>query len=552
LIPGKDELLFLPLGGAGEIGMNLNLYGHAGKWLAIDCGVTFGDDTTPGIDLIMPDPAFIAERRDELVGLVLTHAHEDHLGAVPYLWPRLNCRVYATPFAAAVLRRKLRETGLQDKVPITELPMSGHVMLAPFDLELVTLTHSIPEPNAVVIRTPCGTVLHTGDWKLDPEPLVGPLTDEAALRHLGEEGVLAMVCDSTNALVPGASGSEAEVRQGMMKLVAGRAGRVAVACFASNIARLETAALVAQAHGRHAGLVGRSLYRMEEAARETGYLKDLPPFVDEHDLGFLPRETVLMLCTGSQGEPRSALARIARGQHPNVSLEPGDTVIFSSRVIPGNERAIGRLQDDLTRLGVEIVTARDAFVHVSGHPAREELATMYSWVRPRIAVPVHGEHRHMRAHAALARECQVPQAAVAENGQVLRLAPGVAEIVGEVPSGRLALDGTKLVPLSGELMRERHRLAFGGTIVATLVVDGAGRLAGEPQLSAPGLIDTGNGAELLDDIRSGIRKTIDELDGGRLLDDDGLREAVRRSVRRTVHAALGKKPLTDIHLVRLR
>lgn len=552
MIPGKDELLFLPLGGAGEIGMNLNLYGHDGKWLAIDCGVTFGDDSTPGIDVMMPDPSFIQEQRERLVGLVLTHAHEDHLGAVPYLWPRLQCTVYATPFAAAVLRRKLRETSLAGKVPIVELPMSGHVSLTPFDLELVTLTHSIPEPNAVVIRTRMGTVLHTGDWKLDPEPLVGPMTDEAALRKLGEEGVLAMVCDSTNALVPGASGSEAEVRAGLMKLVGGQKGRVAVACFASNIARLETGAIVAQAHGRHAALVGRSLYRMDEAARETGYLRNIPEFIDERDVGFLPRETVLMICTGSQGEPRSALARIARGQHPHVTLEPGDTVIFSSRQIPGNERAIARLQDDLVRLGVEVVTTGDAFVHVSGHPAREELATMYGWVRPRIAVPVHGEHRHMQAHAALARECQVPESVVVENGQILRLAPGPAEIAGEVQSGRLALDGTMLVPLSGELMKARHKLAFSGTIVATLVIDRAGRLAAPPQLSLPGLVDPEDGADLVEDIEATIRDTVEAADGALRRDDDALREAVRRAVRRTVNDTLGKKPLTDIHLVRLR
>ncbi|MDZ4736366.1 MAG: ribonuclease J [Rhodospirillaceae bacterium] len=552
MIPGKDELLFLPLGGAGEIGMNLNLYGHDGRWLAIDCGVTFGDDTTPGIDVMMPDPAFIAERRESLVGLVLTHAHEDHLGAVPYLWPRLKCTVYATPFAANVLRRKLKETPLHGKVPIVELPMSGHVSLPPFDLELVTLTHSIPEPNAVVIRTKLGTVLHTGDWKLDPEPLVGPLTDEAALRKLGDEGVLAMVCDSTNALVPGASGSEAEVREGLMKLVAGRTGRVAVACFASNIARLETASVVAAAHNRNAGLVGRSLYKMEEAARETGYLKNLPPFVDEHDLDFLPRDSVLMLCTGSQGEPRSALARIARGQHPHARLEPGDTVIFSSRVIPGNERSIGRLQDDLAKLGVDVITTRDAFVHVSGHPARDELATMYQWVRPKIAVPVHGEHRHMRAHAALAEECQVPQAAVVENGQILRLAPGPAEIIAEVPSGRLVLDGTSLVPLSGELMRARSRLATSGAVIATLVVDRAGKLMTNPQISAHGLVDPGGDNQLQERVTEAIREAIEDMDSAGRSNDDALAEAVRRGVRRAVNAAHGKKPMTDIHVVRVK
>ncbi|HLB80253.1 MAG TPA: ribonuclease J, partial [Dongiaceae bacterium] len=397
--PGADELLFLPLGGTGEIGMNLNLYGHAGKWLMIDLGITFGDDTTPGIEVIMPDPGFIAERRADLAGLVLTHAHEDHIGAVPYLWPRLRCPIFATPFTAALLRRKLRDAGLQDQAPITEVPMSGRFAVGPFELELITLTHSIPEPNAVVVRTPLGTVLHTGDWKLDPEPLVGPLADEVALRRLGEEGVLAMVCDSTNALVAGESGSEAAVRESLGRLVGRLTQRVAIACFASNVARLETGAWVAAAHDRHAGLVGRSLWRIDAAARETGYFADLPPFVREHDVAYLPREKVLMLCTGSQGEPRSALARIARGDHPGVTLEPGDAAIFSSRIIPGNERAIGRLQNDLARMGVEVVTERDHFVHVSGHPAQGELAAMYQWVRPRVAVPVHGEARHLRAHA---------------------------------------------------------------------------------------------------------------------------------------------------------
>ncbi|MDF2763106.1 MAG: putative metallo-beta-lactamase [Rhodospirillales bacterium] len=426
--PGSDELLFLPLGGAGEIGMNLNLYGHAGKWLMVDLGVTFGDEATPGIEVIMPDPRFIEERREDLVGIVLTHAHEDHLGAVPYLWERFGCPVWATPFTAAVLRRKLHETGLAGRVPILEVPLSGRFQAGPFEIELVTLTHSIPEPNALVIRTGAGTVLHSGDWKFDPEPLVGAPSDIDALRRLGEQNILALVCDSTNALVAGHSGSEAAVREELIRLFGRFNNRIAVACFASNVARLESVVHAALAHDRHVALVGRSMRRIVEAAQETGYLTGLPPFVSEHDAGYLPREKVALLCTGSQGEPRSALARIARNDHPQVTLEPGDAVIFSSRVIPGNEKAIGALQNDLARLDVEIVTAEDEPVHVSGHPAREELARMYQLVRPRIAIPVHGERRHLEAHARLAEECQVPLAIAAENGRMIRLAPGPAEV----------------------------------------------------------------------------------------------------------------------------
>src|SRR5579883_516020 len=336
-----DELAFLALGGVGEIGMNLSLYGYGGRWLMIDCGITFADDTMPGVDVIMPDPAFIAERASDLAGLVLTHAHEDHIGAVPYLWERFHCPVYATPFTAAVLRQKLIEAGLEHRVPITEVPMSGRFSVGPFEIELVTLTHSIPEPNAVVLHTPLGTVLHTGDWKFDRDPLVGEPSDVAALRRLGDKGVLAMICDSTNALKPGESGSESDVRKALIDLVGRCEKRVVVACFASNVARLESAVAAAVAHDRHAALVGRSLWRIEHAARETGYLKDAPPFLTDEEAAYLPREKVLLICTGSQGEPRSALARIAEDDHPQIVLEEGDTVIFSSRIIPGNERAIG-------------------------------------------------------------------------------------------------------------------------------------------------------------------------------------------------------------------
>jgi ribonuclease J len=549
--PGSDELLFLPLGGAGEIGMNLNLYGHAGKWLMVDLGVTFGDEATPGIEVIMPDPRFIEERREDLVGLVLTHAHEDHLGAVPYLWERFGCPVWATPFTAAVLRRKLHETGLAGRVPILEVPLSGRFQAGPFEIELVTLTHSIPEPNALVIRTGAGTVLHSGDWKFDPEPLVGAPSDIDALRRLGEERILALVCDSTNALVAGHSGSEAEVREELIRLFGRFENRIAVACFASNVARLESVVHAALAHDRDVALVGRSMRRIVEAAQETGYLTGLPPFVSEHDAGYLPREKVALLCTGSQGEPRSALARIARNDHPQVTLDPGDAVIFSSRVIPGNEKAIGALQNDLARLDVEIVTAEDEPVHVSGHPAREELARMYQLVRPRIAIPVHGERRHLEAHARLAEECQVPLAIAAENGRMIRLAPGPAEVAGEVEFGRLGLDGSALVPLGGALIKHRHRISASGSAVATLVLARDGRLLADPQVTLHGLVDPEADGGALGSAAAAVRSAVEALNPGQRADDAAVKEAARLAVRRYIHAERGKKPLTDVHLVRV-
>jgi ribonuclease J len=551
-VPGKGELLFLPLGGTGEIGMNLNLYGYDGRWLMVDLGITFGTDRTPGVDVIMPDPAFIEAERDRLAGLVLTHAHEDHIGAVPYLLPRLRCPIYATAFTAAVLRRKLAEVDLLETADITEVPLSGRFAVGPFDVELVTLTHSIPEPNAVVIRTPAGRVLHTGDWKLDPDPLIGQTTDEEALARLGEEGVLAMVCDSTNALVEGESGSEAGVRDGLMEVVGALGNRVAVACFATNVARLDSIARVAQAHGRRVALVGRSLWRISEAARETGYLQDLPPFLTDKDVGYLPRHEVLMICTGSQGEPRSALSRIANDDHPEVVLEPGDAVVFSSRVIPGNELAIGRLKNRLVGLGIEVISAGANGIHVSGHPARDELVQMYQWVRPKIAIPVHGEPRHLVEHARLAEACQVPQSIVGANGALIRLAPGPAEIVGHVESGCLALEGgRRLVSLDGPLMRERRRMIFNGSAVVTLVMDGDGALAADPMVTTHAVYDPECGA---DDFRAAVdavRDAVERLPKARRRDDDEVREAARRALRRSFLASWGRKPLTDVHLVRV-
>lgn len=429
--------------------------------------------------------------------------------------------------------------------------MSGRFEVGPFGIELITLTHSIPEPNAVVIRTAAGTVLHTGDWKLDPDPLVGPTADEASLIRVGEEGVLAMVCDSTNVLVPGTSGSEADVRQTLIELVGRLEHRVAVAAFASNVARVETICRAADANGRRVALIGRSLKRIVEAARETGYLSRLPPFVADSEVGYLPRDEILLICTGSQGEPRSALARIADDDHPEVTLEAGDTVVFSSREIPGNERSIGRLQNKLASMGIDIITARDELIHVSGHPARDELVQMYQWVRPRIAVPVHGEPRHLIAHAELARECQVPEPVGARNGYAVRLAPGRATVVDEVSHGRVALDGNRLVPMESAAIRDRRRLAYNGSAVATVIVDQAGRLQGKPMVAVHGVFDRDVEPEIAHEVEDAVAAAVEDLPKPRRKDDGETREAVRLAVRRSIRALCGKRPQIDVHLVRV-
>jgi ribonuclease J len=550
----KDEFLFLPLGGAGEIGMNLNLYGFGPpdreSWIMVDLGVSFGEGSVPAVDVIMPDPQFIVERKDSLLGLVLTHAHEDHLGAVQYLWDRLKCPVYATPFAISILRRKLAETDFGHEVEIVEVPLGGRFRIGPFDMELITLTHSIPEPNAIAIRTALGTVLHTGDWKFDPAPVIGAVSDEDALLRLGDEGVLAIVCDSTNVFVPGESGSEADLEATLSHLIGGCKGRVAVTCFATNVARIETIAKAARAHGRDVVLAGRSLRRIDEAARENGYLANVPAFLGEEECGQIPDDKALIICTGSQGEPRAALARIAAGEHGNVTLGEGDAVIFSSRIIPGNEKAIGNLHNQLVRRGVRVVSTEDNTVHVSGHPARGELIRMYQLARPGIAVPVHGELRHMTEHASLARDCQVPQTIVAENGVVVRLAPGEAGIIGNVPVGRLALEGNRLVSMEGELVRSRTKALWNGTAVVTVVLNGSGRLAGPPQFSTSGLLEAGEDS-LLEAAYEAVRASIAAMPPKRQADDEDVKETVRLAIRRAFNESLGKKPVTSVHLVRI-
>ncbi len=548
--PGADQLFFLPLGGTGEIGMNLNLYGHDGQWLMVDLGITFPEDgSLPGIEVLMPDPAFIEERRQHLIGLVVTHGHEDHIGAIPYLWPRLRCPIYATPFTAELVRRKLDEAGFRNEVELHEIPLSGHFTLGSFDIELISLTHSIPEPNALVIRTALGTVLHTGDWKIDPDPLVGDDFDEAALKALAGEGVLALVGDSTNAMVEGSSGSEAEVRENLTQLVKEARGRVLVACFATNVARLESAMVAAKRAGRRVCLVGRSMKRIYEAATMTGYLNQPASLISEDEVGYLPREEVLILATGSQGEPRAALPRMARGEHRHIVIDPDDTVIFSSRVIPGNERPIQRLQERLRSLGAKVLTDDEVFVHVSGHPAREELSQMYQWVRPRIAVPVHGEPQHLRAHAELAKACQVPEAIVGGNGQVVRLAPPEdAGVVASVPVGRLALDGNRLLPIDSPSLRERVRLSGGGVVMASLVTDHRGDLLARPQITARGV---GSEAQDRDWLVAAAEDAVYSAGKAVRRDEERLREHVRVALRRSIQGEIGKKVQVEVHLVRV-
>lgn len=545
--PTKDDFWFLPLGGANEIGMNMNLFAHAGQWLMVDLGITFGDRL--GIEVITPDPAFIVEHKDALAGLIITHAHEDHVGAVPYLWPYLQCPIYATPFTASIIRHKLQDKPWGKKVPIHEVPLSGTVKVGPFSVEFITLTHSIPEPNALAISTPLGTILHTGDWKVDANPLVGEVTDHTRLEELGDKGVLAMVCDSTNVFTEGTSGSEESVRKELIELIKSHPeGRVVVACFASNVARLETAAVAARASGREPVLVGRSLVRMEEAARQNGYLKNIPPYLDEESAEGLSRNKVLLIVTGSQGEPRSALARIAAGQHPSVELEAEDTVIFSSRIIPGNERSINHLQNRLVLQGIKVITAHDEDVHVSGHPARDELRQMYAWVRPQILIPVHGEARHLQAQATLGLECGIPKAVIPENGTLIHMASDQPKIIDEIPTGRLGFDGNRLVPLSSLMLRDRTRLAIQGTIVATISLDKVGQLARPIQLTILGVAEDGEEKdELIRNIHRTIRQTLNDEQSN----DEARCEALRIAIRRVTNTHLGKKPLTEVHLVQI-
>lgn len=524
--------------------MNMNLYGFGlpgeRDWIMVDAGVMFGGEREPGIEVVLPDTRFIEQRKKRLHGLVLTHGHEDHIGAVAYLWPRLRCPVYATPFTAELVRGKLHGAGLEDRVELNILPLNAQLTLGPFDIDLVGLTHSIAEPCALAIRTPVGNILHTGDWKIDPDPQIGKVTDVEKLKAFGAEGIEAIVCDSTNVLSPGTSGSEALVAEALAETVRNRKGRVVITTFASNVARLLAVGRAAQASGRHLVMLGRGMFRIFNAARKTGYLEDFPPLVEEAEAGGLSPDKTLIVCTGSQGEPRAALSRLASKEHPHLVLEPGDTVVFSSRMIPGNETPVMALQNRLAALGVEVLTGADGLLHVSGHPNRDELVEMYGWAKPRAAVPVHGELRHLLAHEKLAKELQVPEPVGARNGDMVRLAPGKAEIIDRVHSGRVHLDGDVFMPEAESPVHERRKLSFNGFVGVSLALDRAGRLAGTPGIVTCGLPDDdGLGVGLEDRVLDVLERVLPET--GKITPQRAESE-IRRRVRSEIRRHCGKKP----------
>ena len=546
-LPAKKDFWFLPLGGAGEIGMNLNLYGHNQEWLMVDLGITFHDRL--GVEVLTPDPSFILPFQKNLKGLVLTHAHEDHVGAIPYLWPYLRCPLYATPFTAAIIRQKIADKIWADDVEIIEVPLSGTVQIGHFKVEFITITHSIAEPNVLAITTPLGTVIHTGDWKIDPHPLVGEATNFKRLQEWGDQGVLALVCDSTNALSEGSSGSEQSVRDELNRLIGEFSNhRVTVACFASNIARLETVSLAAAAHGRKVCLVGRSLYRMVAAAQSAGYLNKLPAFISDREAVDMPPEKVLFITTGSQGEARSGLARISSLQHPVIKMGPRDVVFFSSRVIPGNERHIGFLQNRLVQAGVTLITAHDEDIHVSGHPARDELRQMYQWVRPRSAIPVHGEARHLYAHAALAKSQGVADVLAPQNGSLIQLGGASLSVIEQIEAGRWALDGDRLIPMDSLVLKQRNKLSLQGIIFITVGISALGSRTRLPQFTLLGVCQPGEEEqELKRDLHCLVR---DIPSSDFIKDEANSINDLRKVVRHLVNQRFGKKPLVEIHIVK--
>jgi ribonuclease J len=549
------ELLFAPLGGCREIGMNLNAYAYGPpedrRWIIVDVGVTFGDDSTPGVDLIMPDPVYLESYTDQIEAIILTHAHEDHIGAIGWLWPKLRAPIHATPFTAYLVAEKLRERGLEGEAELRIMQLGETRQFGPFEVELVTLTHSIPEPNGLAIRTPLGTILHTGDWKIDPDPIIGEDFDQAKIEQLGHEGILAMVCDSTNVFEEGEAGSEGMAREALKAAVAEQEGRVAITSFASNVARVQSACEAAKANDRSVCLVGRSMIRIVGAAQSVGMLSEFN-FIEPENAADLPPEHVLYLCTGSQGEPNAALARIARGDHPTVKLGEGDTVIFSSRVIPGNERAIGEIQNQLAERNIRLVTARQFDIHVSGHPCRDELRRMYAWAKPRIAIPVHGERRHIKEHARFALSLQVPEAITPDNGDVVRLAPGPVEVVDQVPAGRLHVDGEVLTSDKAGGLWERKKMAWNGHLSVSLVI-AKGRVEDGPIIVARGFSETdGRPAdESMEPIDEAADAALDGMSKNDLSDDDKIERILSKAVRRAAEVEFGKRPLVDITIHRI-
>jgi len=549
------ELLFAPLGGIGEIGMNLSIYGYGDgrrrQWLIVDCGVSFAaEEHLPGVDLILPDIRYLVEERRNIVGLVLTHAHEDHMGALIDLWPRLNVPIYATPFASTLFEARRASEPRAPKIPINVVPVGGHLELGPFTVDFISVAHSIPESNALAIHTPLGTVLHTGDWRIDPAPLVGSKTDTAKLTALGDKGVLALIGDSTNAIRDGRSPSEADVAKTLAELVRTAPARVAITTFASHVDRIRAVADAARAAGREVVVVGRAMERVIQVARETGYLDGVQDFRSVETYGYLPPDKVLALCTGSQGEPRAALSRIAEDAHPEVTLTKGDRVIFSSRAIPGNEKAVDRVINGLVAQGVEVVTDRSHLVHASGHPRRDELRDMIGWTRPQILIPAHGEALHLAEHAKLARGAGVPRVLVCRNGDLVRLAPGGAEIVDEIPAGRLYKDGALLVDAAARTVAARRRLAFAGIVSVALALSENGTLVLDPEIELIGIPEADATGQPLHEIaRDAVEEAIETLPKPRRRDPDEVAEAVRRAVRSAIAERWNKKPICHVHVL---
>src|SRR6204780_541832 len=551
----QNELVFAPLGGVGEIGMNLSIYGFGDQrrrqWLIVDCGVSFAsEEQLPGVDLILPDIRFLIEQRKNIVGLVITHGHEYHIGALIDLWPRLKVPLYATPFTAALFEAKRLSEPRAPQIPVTIVPPGGHLTLDPFAIDFINVAHSIPESNALAIRTPAGTVLHTGDWKIDPTPLLGAPTDEAKLVALGDEGVLALIGDSTNAVREGRSPSESDVAKTLTELIRTAPRRVAVTTFASHVGRLRAVADAARAVDREVVLVGRAMERVAQVARETGYLDGVQEFRSVQSYGYLPPDKVLALCTGSQGEPRAALSRIARDDHPEVTLARGDRVIFSSRAIPGNEKAVGEVINGLVMQGIEVIPDRTHLVHVSGHPRRDELRDMIGWVRPRILIPAHGEALHLAEHAELARRAGVPRVLVCRNGDLVRLAPDGPEIVDKVPSGRLYKDGSLLINAESRTVAARRKLSFAGCAFVAIAVTEKGELADDPEVDLVGIPEKNTAGEIIDEIVFDVVvSTVEGLPRARRRDPDTMAEAVRRAVRSVINEHWGKKPLCYVHVL---
>ncbi len=552
----KEEFIFCPLGGSGEIGMNMNLfaYGNPGnkKWIIVDIGVTFADDSIPGIDLIYPDPGFIVDKKNDLLGLVLTHAHEDHIGAIAHIWPKLNCNIFATPFTSVLIKEKFKEKkiDLGNKLKIVQL--NGNIKLGPFIIEFVTLTHSILEPNGLSIETPSGTVLHTGDWKIDPNPLIGEKINDQKLKKIGEKGILTMICDSTNVFSPGRSGSELDVRNSLLKIIQNKSKRVIVTSFASNVARMESVFYCAKKTGRHISLVGRSMHRIYKAAKQCGYLSECESPLDPRDAKKIERKKILYLCTGSQGEPNGAMMRISNFIHPDITMEEKDTVIFSSKIIPGNEKKLYKLHNLLVKNGIDVVSEDNEFVHVSGHPNREDLKDMYNWVKPKSVIPVHGEHRHMIEHINFAKEMQVPYPVQVENGDIVQLYPGEGpRVVDKAPVGRMLVDGKISVGEESQSLKERINISYNGILEITVLISSSGTIKNKPIISFKGIPSNGEESNFIFELEDKIKEICKTFSLKNHKQDDNLIEALRTNCRKTVKEKTGKRPYTNVNLVRI-